>query len=265
MHATHATADFTYDAYQLRQENAIQPGSITAQADRVRPSGHFAHTHNGWQPQHYKGFAVISMVSSNPGNEWLQQQLTTLQHQLLSRLHQPTAYFPLPVASFHQTIANTLSDQRFQQHLVQTGLLPQYPALVQQAFQHIPPATATAPIRLQLTGLSIFGTSIGLLGTFDNPHDYQRITSFRRHFYATPTLAALDVKMTRPFIGHVTIAYIEKELNATQKEHLATVINELNQQLHLQPLAFQITHTNLHYYNHLAEFQQVPEHPQFNL
>ena len=115
---TTSTAELDYTAYQERQLQAVTPESVVEQAKKVRASGNFRFINGSWVPQEYKGFAVVSMVSNNPGNTIFQGQLAALQQELISRLDQPLVYYPLPVESFHQTIANTLSDHRFKQQLV---------------------------------------------------------------------------------------------------------------------------------------------------
>ena len=84
---------------------------------------------------------------------------------------------------------------------------------------------------MRLIGLSIFGTALGLLGVFENEVDYCRILDFRSAFYSDPGLQALDIRMTRPFIGHITLAYIESDLHAWQREKLAAAVHNINRSL----------------------------------
>ena len=84
---------------------------------------------------------------------------------------------------------------------------------------------------MKLIGLSIFHTAIGILGVIESEEEYLQITSFRSQFYNDPALAAMDVRMTRPFIGHITLAYIERELGSDDKKKLAAVVNDINENL----------------------------------
>ena len=116
---------------------------------------------------------------------------------------------------------------------------------------------------MRLVGLSVFGTAIGVLGTFENDADYSRIVDFRSSFYEDQQLTSVDVKMTRPFIGHITLAYAEKKLNKNQREHLANTINEINTQVFSKRRYFLIPNTGLRRYEHLAEFKNAPEYPVY--
>jgi 2'-5' RNA ligase len=213
----------------------------------------------------YEGFAVVSMPNENEGNEALLVRLNEIQTELHYNLPPAYAFYMLPPESFHQTVANTLSADRFKEHILNAGLEESYPDIVARAFEQIEADENILPIRMKMAGLSIFGTAIGMLGIFENEDDYNRIIRFRSGFYANPALARLDVKMTRPFIGHITLAYIEHSLNKNQKEHLAEAINEINDVLHTEDNYFYISHTGLRRYHHLAEFIKQDNYPNYSL
>src|ERR1700678_3210075 len=128
-------ADLALQDYTGRQFRELDPGRLLERAMVSRPSGNFRHIGAGWAPQPYPGFAVVSMVDENPGNMRLRDALRALQTELLEQCPWEGALYPLPVDSFHQTVANTLSEERFLQHIVRPGLEPVYPDLVAMAFE----------------------------------------------------------------------------------------------------------------------------------
>jgi hypothetical protein len=71
--------------------------------------------------------------------------------------------------------------------------------------------------------------------------------------------------MTRPFIGHITLGYIEQKLNKNQKGHLATIINEINEGVrsNIKKNYFLISNTGLRRYDHLAEFCNADNYPVY--
>jgi len=255
--------DLSFTDYQQRQYEEIKPEKILERAMAARPSGNFRYTGQKWVPQEYPGFAIVSMVDDNPGNELLPFQLTALQDELRSSLHAGDAYYMLPPSSFHQTVANTLSAERFHKNIVDRGLEGSYPELVGKTFAGLPAAAARArePLRMELIGLSIFGTSLGLLGAFGQASDYERVTGFRTGFYGDRSLQGLDIRMTRPFIGHITLAYIEQDLDPVRREWLAAVVNALNAKIARKSYRFLLSHTGLRRYSHLAEFRKLSSYP----
>jgi len=258
-------SDLSFEDYNKRQWYEISPERNSERALKAMPAGNFHFNDNSWSPLEYEGFAVVSMLNENEGNEPLIDRLTEIQKELKYNLSPCYAFYQLPVESFHQTVANTLSADRFKANILHAGLEQTYPSIVSKAFEQLPVSDNEEPINMKMAGLSIFGTAIGILGLFEDEEDYHRIIDFRKGFYSNTELASLDVKMTRPFIGHITLAYIEHNLNKNQKEHLADVINEINETLRAESLYFHISKTGLRRYHHLAEFIKQDNYPVYTL
>jgi len=254
-------SDMSFQDYNKRQLYEISAERNGERALSAKPASNFIYNGNSWEPQEYEGFAVVSMLSENEGNGDLAKRLTEIQKELHYNLSPNNGFYCLPAESFHQTVANTLSADRFKNHILNAGLQDEYPFMVAKAFENIPVWESTEPIKMKMAGLSIFGTAIGILGLFENEEDYDRIVSFRSGFYSDEQLAQLDIKMTRPFIGHITLAYIEQNLNKNQKGHLAKVIVELNETLATEENYFSFSFTGLRRYHHLAEFIKQDNYP----
>lgn len=254
-------SDLSFEAYNNRQLYEISAERNHERAFHAKAAGKFFYHEGIWTPGEYEGFAVVSMLSENHGNEPLAARLTEVQKELQYHLLPRYAFYYLPSESFHQTVANTLSDDRFKRNILDHGLEDAYPGIVSRAFRKIPPPPSDEPIRMKMAGLSVFGTAIGILGIIDDENDYNRITGFRKAFYADKNLAKLDVRMTRPFIGHITLAYIEHSPNKNQKEYLSVVISELNEALEREENYFYISQTALRRYHHLAEFIKQDNYP----
>jgi len=262
---TDIISDMPFMEYNRRQLYEISPDRIKERSLKVKPAGNFYYENNKWLPNEYQGFAVVSMLNENEGNEPLLKRLIEIQQELQYNLQPRYAFYQLPPDSFHQTVANTLSADRFKKNILDAGVEGKYPAMVENAFDNIHASQDIEPIKMKMAGLSIFGTAIGILGTFKNEDDYDRITNFREGFYADRQLGMLNIKMTRPFIGHITLNYIEHTPNKNQKDHLATIINEINDVLQNEENYFMIANTSLKRYHHLAEFIKQDNYPSFLL
>ncbi|HUB62155.1 MAG TPA: hypothetical protein VL978_15675 [Puia sp.] len=255
-----ATMELRFDEYTARQYRELDADRLLERAMQVRPSGNYRYDGLRWLPQPYPGFAVLSMVDENPGNEALPAVLATVQKGLVERCPWEGAIYLLPEDSFHQTVANMLSEQRFLQRIAEAGLEEEYPAMAARAMG---PGGVEGPVEMQLIGLGIFGTALGVLGVFGLEEHYQRILRFRAGLYADPGLAALDVRMTRPFIGHITLAYIEQELSAGQRRQLAEAAGVLNQQIREVGPVFRFAGTGLRRYEHLSAFVRADGYPRY--
>jgi hypothetical protein len=256
--------ELSHQDYAARQFRELEPDRLLERAMASRPSGNYRHSDAGWEPQPYPGFAVVSMVDENPGNLRLPESLKAIQSELLEQCPREGSFYMLPASSFHQTVANTLSEERFLKHIVRPGLEPVYPDLIAMVFEKM----AVQPVRalpMRLIGLSIFGTALGILGVFDNEADYCRILDFRSAFYSDPGLRALDVRMTRPFIGHITLAYLEADPDTRQRQALAAAVHRINRSLENSMPAFNLSITGLRRYHHLSAFLREEDYPQYHL
>ena len=257
--------ELSFAAYQERQLLEISPAGVAARAAKLRPAEQFRYQDGAWVPNPYVGHAVVTMVGSTPANAPLVSALSSLQKSLLERLASPRTFCPLPAASFHQTIANTLSADKHQRLVVDRGLGAEYPAIVTNTFSDIPALAAREALTMRMVGLSLFGTALGLLGIFDREEGFHRVLHFRDHFYGDGRVAALGIQRTRPFIGHITLAYIERELDDAARAHLVDLVISINRELALQNLHFHLPAAELRSYRHLAEFTPFPSLPQFRL
>jgi 2'-5' RNA ligase len=270
MTTTTATMELGFEEYTARQYRELDADRLLERAMQVRPSGNYRYDGFRWLPQPYPGFAVLSMVDEHPGNQTLPGFLAALQERLVEGCPWEGAIYLLPPDSFHQTVANMLSEQRFLQRVAEAGLEEKYPGMVEQAFQGMEmerrgavEAQRRGPVELELIGISIFDTALGLLGVFGEEEHYRRILRFRAGLYGDRGLAALDVRMTRPFIGHITLAYIEKELSDEQRRQLAEAVGLLNRQVKEIRPVFSFSGTGLRRYEHLSAFIRSDGYPRY--
>ncbi|MGH7946156.1 MAG: hypothetical protein ACREF9_14255, partial [Opitutaceae bacterium] len=232
--------ELSFAACQERQHHEVSLEGLRARAAKVTPGDRARFEAGEWQPQPYPGYAVVTMVADVPENASLTADLHAIQHELRIGFGDPTALYLLPAASFHQTIANTLSDDKYQRLIVNRGLAASYPRLLSDAFADVPSVAAFQPLSMRLIGLSIFSTAIGMLGIFDLEEDFQRVLHFRDHFYRHPQISQLGIRRTRPFIGHVTIAYVERLLENDERARLAETAAAINRRLAGRDLRFRL-------------------------
>lgn len=272
--------DLSFSDYTARQFHEVEAEQLHRRAQAVEPSGHYRLNGHGWEPQPYPGFAVVSMVAEEPANGQLPGVLEAVQAALWEHCPWRESLYFLPASSFHQTVANTLSEEKYVENIARPGLEGLYPRRVGEAFARIEAARAAAgaprtdrpghgaalgPLPMQLIGLSIFGTALGVLGIFEKEESYQRVLRFREAFYGDAAVRAFGVKRTRPFIGHVTLAYIETALTAVQREELAAAAYGINQTMFAERPVFHLAPADLRRYEHLSEFRRRGDYPRFNL
>ena len=169
----------------------------------------------------------------------------------------------LPEASYHQTIANTLSDKRFFENIVNNNILDSFPGIMGKAFDSIQ-IKRYMPIKMRMIGLNVFGSCLALLGVFGEEEDFNAILSFREKFYGNSELDNLNIKWTRPFVGHITIAYLGRDINEEERFLLANAINNINKNFDFSRAYFNILQCELRSYTDLSHFIRKPDYPIYS-
>ena len=258
--------DYTYDDYNKHQLLEISPRQIIQNSIQTKRGNKFLYNpvSSAWDAIDYKGYAIASKLNENKYNEQSVRSIYNIQSRLLESLDNELFFCTLPEDSFHQTIANIFSAQRLEKYIIKTGKEAEYPEKVAEVFKVLEERTVES-LKMNLIGLSIFDTSIGILGLFENELDYNRIIHFRSQFYGHELMKQMDLKMTRPFIGHITLGYIENKLNEFESRLLANCVNEINETLMHKPFSVNIELTGLRKYENLAAFSREPDFPQHYL
>jgi len=257
-------SDLSFEEYNRWQNNAVLIENIRNQSFNLKSTDKYVFNGEDWLINDYEGFAIISTVNGNPENEHCFNRLVDLKHDLESRFKNKDSYYWLPEESYHQTIANTLSNEKFKVNIKEPGLVNQYSGIIETAFKKITVPSFSTPVAIQMLGFNVFGSCIALLGVFENEYDYQRILSFRKQFYSDPVLNNHGIKLTRPFIGHITFAYLGKELTDNEREELTGILTNLNTMIESMKIVFKISIAELRYFKNLSKFHKEPEYPTFN-
>lgn len=260
-----STNEFAYSSYQDRQYNEINHLGLERRARNLSIGRRANWNGETWTPAPYPGYAMQAMLSNSSNAKSLSIDLQDLQYEIMQLVPRPGTLYALPASSFHQTVANTFSEDRLQRHLIDTGLYSKFPSVIQERMQIWSSDQKGQPPAMRLIGISLFRTAIGILGVFENEADFQRIIGFRNHFYQDGKLATIGLKRTRPFIGHVTLAYVEDSLEAGELQKLTKGIDTINQSLRNRHLVMELPFATLHRYENLSEFVSQTDYPTIAL
>ena len=256
--------DLNYIDYHYKQWKELTYEQQVFRANNTKLAGNFSFEDNQWTAQPYYGFGMISLLNHQEKNYILSQLLFETQLQLMSLLEEKTGpeihekIYLLPEDSFHQTIANALSNLRYDQHITDQNLTDSYPSIIHESLQQYKSVFDNKTIRMKMIGLGIFGNALGVLGVFNDPYEYNSIVNFRNHFYQHKQIKNLGIQQTRPFIGHITLAYLESDLSLVEKKALVettTIINEVWQN---EKNIFYIDQTCLTSFSNMASFKVTP-------
>lgn len=258
-------SELDYATYQERQYTEVSQPAIQVRLESLGIGNRSRWNGGSWEPQPYPGFALQAMVNATRDNDILAKELLSLQDRVVGSIQRPGALYPLPVSSFHQTVANTFSADRLSESIVSKDLFDKFPQLIDSALQSLEPRHYDDPPRMRMIGISVFRTALGILGVFPDKNDFDRVISFRDSLYNHTDLSKIGLKRTRPFIGHITLAYVEDSLDTSEKNALSAVLESLNADLSDRPLLFSMPKAELRRYNTLSAFEYDPAFPHFTL
>lgn len=256
--------ELTFLEHNDRQVREVEVGVLRGKKGLFRFGKKFRLVEGKWQTLPYRGFAFVSMVKDNSGNGTLLEALCNCQQQLLEGELQDQI-FPLPPDSFHQTIANFLSGNRYAANIEAHGLTSSYPKVVEQALRQISPLSPTNPLIMQMIGLGIFGSALGVLGVFPSETDYSKIIHLRNGLYHTPQMNSMGIHRTRPFIGHITLGYFGEEIvgNESLQKQLIEKCISINQTIKNGAWKFTIHAAQLRRYEDLSRFEHPSNYPEW--
>ncbi|MEM9161250.1 MAG: hypothetical protein AAGB46_19565, partial [Verrucomicrobiota bacterium] len=73
------------------------------------------------------------------------------------------------------------------------------------------------------------------------------------------------LRRTRPFIGHITLGYIEDLPNEEEAHKFADGLSSINEKIAEQQLLFHMPKAELHSYETLSRFDPNPTFPKYKL
>lgn len=259
-----STEELNFDAYTARQREETSPAKLIERSHLLRTGGKFQLNGNHeWKPTSYPGFAIQAMMDTDPSNRETSSRLGSLRDQLCSQFQ--TTLAPLPDDSFHQTIANIFSAGRLDEAVTSRGRMGAFPNLIAEILKDYVFPPASYPLEMRLIGLSLFRTAIGALGIFENREDFDRVIRFREFFYGHRKSFKLGLNRTRPFIGHVTLAYIEAEPDEATRRRIADTLSVLNAEALSQTMTFRMHRIDLCRYDNLSRFETRSDYPSTRL
>ncbi len=257
--------DLNYDEYQQRQLLHVETPTLFEGLKKISVSGKFTFENEVWIKHAYPGYALVTKVMDYAPNQSLHTTLQEIQEECIYHTQLRDYIFPLPPDSFHQTIANTLSGERFLQHIHSPGLDYRFPQMVLECLKDFNPTSSESFPQMQMIGLSFFGNSFGLLGVFQQESHYRQIVDFRHHFYSRDSMTSLDIHMTRPFIGHITLGYFGRSLSDNHKKKLLDAAIQINRKLSIKPVMFTLNNVRLCRYDELSVFNNPLHYPIISL
>ena len=125
--------DLNYIDYHYKQWKELTYEQQVYKANNVKLANNFSFINNQWSALPYYGFGIISILNQHEKNTELSQALLDTQEKLMHLLEEKISkeihekIYLLPENSFHQTIANALSNTKYDLQITEKGITETYP------------------------------------------------------------------------------------------------------------------------------------------
>lgn len=256
--------DDNYQTYLNRIVRMTLPQAYQNQVQHIQESMKFHHSPSqSSQAAPFPGYTIMTPPQADESiNSQLYAQLHKLQSQLLELPFDADLIVPLPLASFHLTLADLIWDSAYKNAC---SLNPNYEIELRsciqnifQQYQHKYPQPQT-PIIWRFSGLIVMPRSIGVALVPRNTSDYEQIINFRRLLYQNSQLIGLGIEQHYYFTAHITLGYFRTISANLNRDRFVDLLDQLNQTWLDQPLEFVINRAELRKFDDMNRFYSQPD------
>jgi len=253
--------ELNYSDYMKYIDTLLQEETIRKIVREVNTFGKFTKSDDGgWQPAHYAGYTCITTPLDVEGENKSHRLIYEVQEKLLKNLTL-AKIVPAPANTLHMTVARLISGNIFDDNIMNV-YEQEFLNVVGQLLSHI---SIDGPLQFEIKGIVVseHGVIMALV-TPVSEEDYLNLQAFRNEIYNDKVLMNLGVERKRSFKGHITLGYIEEELTAREKDSLADLIIDINNEYFFEPVAYQIIRAEIRRFHNFLRFYREDSWPAYD-
>lgn len=254
--------EMNYRDYTRHADELLQDGIICKAVDKLEPLGKFVMKGIGcWEPVYYPGFTLITPAcEEDHDNADIYRKLLTARELWLSRHVNLSKCIEAPDQALHMTVARLISGRDFETNrmeLYEDSFLDRMKGLFEKL-------AISGRLRFEIKGVSVLPQGvIAAIVSPINEADYNCLQNFREFIYSDKVLQAFGVERKREFIGHISLFYVEKELDNMEKQILYDAVVNTNRQIFAKPMPFYISRAEVRRFNNFLRFDRGKNWPVF--
>jgi hypothetical protein len=253
--------DENYQIYLNRILRHTLPETYKAQVQHIQSSPKFSRTDQGWQPNPFAGYTVVTPPGEADGkNAELYAVIESYQRQVSQKLGQD-CFIPIPATSFHLTLADVIWADAYAHAKATPGFDEKLHERVAQSFQQCSPFLIGEPIRFQVVGLIVMTRAIAMALAATDEVGYYNILNLRRSLYQNPGLIEIGIEQQYYFTPHITLGYFG-ELGDVDRAVLSEQLDALNQTwLGNSQQEFWVHQAELRQFANMTSYNRQPDWP----
>ena len=253
--------EMNYSDYMQYVSSILKEGKIRRSVQEARTFGKFTKSEQGqWVPVNYAGYTCITPVPESKQENDTSFLIHKAQQELLRGLN-PAKSVPAPADALHMTIARLVSGDVFADGIMNKHEM-KFITAASRLFSHI---SVAGPLQFTIKGMIV--SEHGVIMAMVAPRsedDYLCLQSFRDDIYNDKVLSNFGVERKRSFKGHITLAYIEEELTAGEKDRLAELIIDINKRYFLESVPYPIIRAEVRKFRNFLRFYRGDYWPAYH-
>ncbi len=254
--------EMNYTDYIVYVNKLLLDGSVRKAVDKLEPLGKFEMRGIGqWEPIYYPGFTLITPVcGEDRDNADTYKKLLTVRKQRLSGNINLSKCVEAPDQALHMTVARLVSGTVYEANRIEQHT-DSFLARMQGLFEKL---AISGQLRFEIKGVCVLPQGVIAASVAPkNEADYNCLQNLRDFLYSDKTLQAFGVERKREFVGHISLFYVEKELDNMEKQILHDTIIHINRQFFAEPLPFRIRKAEVRKFNNFLHFDREENWPVF--
>lgn len=250
--------DENFEEYRTRIAQSITDADIDNKVLGLKPAGKFRRNAAGiYRPEPYPGYTIITPpFLEETENIRTYARLADVQRELL-QLVDESIYVPVPVSSFHITIADLISGSGYENKVQNSGYEIALRDSVLRVCYRAVDQIHGCPPSMRICGLTLFPSVIIAIVSIEDEPGYGRLLRLRELIYDDTDLKHLGVSKQFSFTGHVTLAYVEEIPTENSLKKLAQAIKQLNQDFFDKPLPLKIGTAELRKFEDMSRYYRT--------
>ena len=244
------------------------PEAYKSQVQHIQESSKFQPYLESRQAAPFPGYTLITPSAAEKSvNSGFYDQLQAYQQELLQLPVDSDLIVPLPLASFHLTLADLIWDHAFRDACEKNPEFEQeLRSCLAEIFQQYQQSLTQGinSISWQILGLVVMPRAIGVCLIPQDERCYEQIIQFRRTIYQNPKLMALGIEQHYHFTAHVTLGYFGSVSSDLDRTKFGNMLSELNQQWLLNSPEILINRVELRKFDNMTHYYREPDWPSLD-
>lgn len=261
--------DDKYQIYLNRLARMTLSEACRTQIQHIQESSKFQPNPDGArQAEPFPGYTVMTPPwEEETDNSTFYARLQDYQQELLQLSINSDWIVLVPPASFHLTLADLIWDSAYHDACEKNPQFEEHlRSCVAQIFEQYQQSThgQTRPIRWLLQGLVVMPRSVGVCLVPEDEACYEQIVNLRRAIYQNSNLMALGIEQHYHFTAHLTLGYFGEISPSLDRDRLATMFSQLNQQWTENSPALTIHRAELRKFDDMTHYYRQPDWPSLD-